>query len=291
MHNYLRSVGFKCITNHKQLASLLEQIISKPDYFECVTIDEETEFAVMAKEFAPSMGVSVFGIMDEKDKFQPQFYFPYVKGNVVSTNADCFFYEHAEKESYAGSCDDYRINITLIFSVSNFMELRRIETRTGIMPTSRSISFSGLSTEGKILLPIQKTEKEKEEAKLYAKKRCEIMKSPHAMDSAILDRMGQRELEILQQVNMQVRTTDLYSLIDSYFMPYGVECDQYAMMGTIEAVNLVKNTLTGEEVYKLVIDCNDMPFEIVIQKSDLWGVPEVGRRFKGSIWLTANVEF
>lgn len=291
MHNYLRSVGFKCITNHKQLASLFDQIISQPDCFECIQIDEETNFAVMSREFAPGMGVALFGIMDENNKFQPEFYFPYANSDTVSTSAECFFHEHTEKESYAASCDDYRINITLIFSVSNFMEMRSICSRTGAIPSSRSVSFCGLSGEGKILLPIQKTEKEKEEARLYAKKRSQMMESLKDQDSAALELLNQREFQMFHQLNMQLRTTDLYTLIDSYFMPYGVECDQYTLMGTIEKTELVKNTLTGEEVYRLLIDCNDMPFQIVIHKSDLFGIPAVGRRFKGSVWLTGHVDF
>lgn len=291
MHNYLRSVGFKCITNHKQLASLFDQIISQPDYFECIQIDEETNFAVMSREFAPGMGVALFGIMDENDRFQTEFYFPYANSDTVSTSAECFFHEHTEKESYAGSCDDYRINITLIFSVSNFMEMRGICSRTGAIPSSRSVSFCGLSAEGKILLPIQKTEKEKEEARLYAKKRSQMMESLKDQDSAALELLNQREFQMFHQLNMQLKTTDLYTLIDSYFMPYGVECDQYTLMGTIENVDLVKNALTGEEIYRLLVDCNDMPFQIVIHKSDLFGVPAVGRRFKGSVWLTGHVDF
>lgn len=291
MHNFLSAVGFKCIKNHKQLNSLFEKIMEEPDYFQCISMYDDTDFAVMSREFAPGMGVSLYGILDESNEFKPQFYVPYVKSTTPSTDVECLFHEHADKESYAGSCDDYRINITMIFSVANFMELRGMILRTGDMPKSRSIAFSGMSVDGKILLPIQKTEKEKEEAKMLAKKRVEMMQSIKHMDAGMVEQMGRQEIEMIHEVGMQLRTNDLYSVIDTYFMPYGVECDQYALMGTIENVTLVKNTLTGEEIYRLLIDCNDMPFEIAIQKDDLWGIPEVGRRFKGSIWLTANIEF
>lgn len=291
MHSFLSAVGFKSIKNHKHLNSLFEKIMAEPDYFECISRQDDADFAVMSREFAPGMGVSLYGILQEDNTFQTQFYVPYVKSNTVSTNADCFFYEHADKESYAGSCDDGRINITMIFAVANFMELRGIVSRTGIMPKSYRVAFSGMSVDGKILLPIQKTEKEKEEAKILAKKRIQMMDSVKHMDAELVEQMGRKEIEMIHQVGMQLRTNDLYSVIDTYFMPYGVECDQYMLMGIIEDVTLVKNVWTGEEIYRLLIECNDMPFEIAIQKEDLWGVPEVGRRFKGSIWLTGNIEF
>ncbi len=291
MHNYLRSVGFKCITNYKQLTSLFDQIVRQPDHVEVIRINDETNFAAMSREFAPGMGVALFGILDENNQFHRHFYFPYAESDTVSTSAECFFHEHSEKESYAGSCDDYRINITLIFSVSNFMEMRRLNAQTGVLPASRFVCFSGLSGEGKILLPIQKTEKEREESKLYAKNKSQMMESMKNQDSTTFDLFNQMEIQMYHQLNRQLRTTDLYTLVESYFMPYGVECDQYSLMGTIEKVELLKNSLTGEEIYKLLIDCNDVPFQIVIQKTDLMGVPEVGRRFKGSVWLTGRVQF
>ena len=40
-----------------------------------------------------------------------------------------------------------------------------------------------------------------------------------------------------------------------------------------------------EEVYQMLLMCNGIPIDICINKKDLFGEPEVGRRFKGSVWL------
>ena len=39
------------------------------------------------------------------------------------------------------------------------------------------------------------------------------------------------------------------------------------------------------------LDCNDLNFDICINKKDLLGEPEVGRRFKGVVWLQGCVNF
>ena len=52
-----------------------------------------------------------------------------------------------------------------------------------------------------------------------------------------------------------------------------------------------KNIVTGEEICQLTVDCNDMQFDICINKKDLLGEPEVGRRFKGLIWLQGQLHF
>ena len=46
-----------------------------------------------------------------------------------------------------------------------------------------------------------------------------------------------------------------------------------------------------EELYLLVIESNDVVFEVCINKNNLLGEPLVGRRFKGTIWLQGTVNF
>ena len=74
-------------------------------------------------------------------------------------------------------------------------------------------------------------------------------------------------------------------------MPYGMECDLYNVMGEITDFSRVRNIATDERIYELRISCNDLDLDICINKNDLIGEPEVGRRFKGVIWLQGNVHF
>ena len=84
---------------------------------------------------------------------------------------------------------------------------------------------------------------------------------------------------------------DILSIVDTSFMPYGMECDQYQIIGTILFYTKVFNSYTREAMYQMTIECNGMTFDICINKKDLMGDPEVGRRFKGQVWLQGNVKF
>ena len=74
-------------------------------------------------------------------------------------------------------------------------------------------------------------------------------------------------------------------------MPYGVECDNYSILGEILECSLVTNKVTNEEVYLMTILCNDLQFDLCINKQDLYGEPAVGRRFKGTIWMQGYINF
>ena len=74
-------------------------------------------------------------------------------------------------------------------------------------------------------------------------------------------------------------------------MPYGMECDQYNVMGEILDYSIAKNDMTGEEICILTIESNDMQYDVCINRSDLLGDPAVGRRFKGVVWLQGQLQY
>lgn len=98
-------------------------------------------------------------------------------------------------------------------------------------------------------------------------------------------------MDTYNAVTRKMRTEDVLSLVDTYFMPYGVECDQYSILGEILDCSTEKNKVTGEELCILAISCNDLIFDVCINKKDLYGEPQPGRRFKGTVWMQGIINF
>ena len=92
-------------------------------------------------------------------------------------------------------------------------------------------------------------------------------------------------------ISRRIQHEDIYTIVDSYLIPYGLECDLYNIMGDITDVNTVKNVSSGETVIQLGLNCNDIPLDVCINEKDLMGEPAVGRRFKGIVWLQGSVLF
>ncbi|WP_343019737.1 DUF3881 family protein, partial [Blautia obeum] len=53
----------------------------------------------------------------------------------------------------------------------------------------------------------------------------------------------------------------------------------------------VQNNITDEELVQMTVECNNIRFDICINRADLLGDPAVGRRFKGTIWLQGQLHF
>jgi hypothetical protein len=49
--------------------------------------------------------------------------------------------------------------------------------------------------------------------------------------------------------------------------------------------------MTNEKIYILRICSNELTFDVSINIIDIYGEPQIGRRFKGVIWLQGNINF
>ena len=104
-------------------------------------------------------------------------------------------------------------------------------------------------------------------------------------DQMAAETLTMRDMKLYSQINRELYQKDIYSIVETYFMPNGVECDLYSILGYITSLKCCSNLLSGEVLYVMEIICNEIPVRLVINAEDLTGVPAVGYRFKGDIWL------
>ena len=110
-------------------------------------------------------------------------------------------------------------------------------------------------------------------------------------DEEAIETLTTEDMDTYNAIHHRARTEDIFQIVDTYFMPYGVECDQYSVLGEIVAVRMTQNDITGEQIYVLTICCNELTFDVAINIMDLFGEPQAGRRFKGIIWLQGQINF
>lgn len=291
MHKYLRAAGFSMYQKKKDIEKLLDMLEKQSSVTKCVQIDEETNVCEMCAEVAPGIGLSMVGELNEEGDFEREFYFPYLNSSLVTSKAECSVQRHAERETYAGMVDENCVGISLIFYVQNFLDYRERKARKDSAFRIASISLAGLSVSGKILLPIKKTQKQIQKAKVAAKDRNSLIEAARNGDEDAMETLTIEDIDLYSQISRRAMKEDLYSIIDSCFMPCGVECDQYSIIGEIKDIRKIKNIYTKEEIYELQLDCNDLPFRVCINSKDLTGEPAIGRRFKGQVWMQGVLNF
>lgn len=291
MHKYMKAIGYSNIPSRAKLQEILNECVHTASSSSYNINEDNTILSVFYKQVSQNFGIAIVGNFDEEDKFTIEYYFPYVQASEISTDAAFSIERQYAQESYEGICEDSRIGVSLIFYIQNMISFLKNDGDERKLIEDATISLSALSVAGIVMMPIQKTADEVQEIRTKMKKRTGMITDARNGDNTAIESLSLEDMDLYTSITKKIKRDDVYTLVDTYFMPFGVECDQYSVLGEIEECKREQNEFTREFMYLLKIRCNELTFDVGINKKDLLGEPEVGRRFKGQIWLQGYVNY
>lgn len=290
MHHYLRTIGFHELSSTKELDQILDDVIESPNRMQTSRDSKGNEIAELTKEYGHGFGLKVVGQFVEEEGFEIDYYFPFFIGSSVTTDEHLEVERHAGNESYAGICDDIKVGVALIFYIQNGIDYMNHQWQSERCLEGATVTLSGLSASGKIIMPIAKQIR-KVETPAQAQQRNSLMAAARDGDEEAMESLTLEDIDTYSMLSRRIENEDVLSIVETSFMPYGVESDQYQIIGEILDFTMVPNKVTLEELYVLHLNCNDLIFDICINQKDLLGEPAIGRRFKGVIWLQGKINF
>ncbi len=287
MHAFLPAIGFSKLTK-SQLDDLLIEATLRPDNIDTCINEEGREIVEISYYVADGIGLKLIGTIDENDDFIMDYFFPYMESDIISSKSDIDVIKQTDREGYQIVCDEYRLGISLICKLSNMVYfLRDLNGINVDYVNDANVSLIGLASEGTIILPIISVEKEKEKVNL--EKRRDMIEAAREGDVEAIESLTMEDYDTYSMISKRISKEDILSIVKSYFMPYGIENDKYAICGEIVDYKRIVNHISMEEMYVLYVESNDVTFSIIINSNDLLGQPAKGRRFKGNIWLQGSL--
>lgn len=290
MHSFLKAIGFSKLNSRVQVEALIHKVVEQATNKSIYSFEDDTLVAELSYEFADGIGITVRGEYDENDQFHVEHYYPYFHGQNVSTREEVYISKRVDTDAYTGMCDDYRLGVSLIFYLQNVIDFLCSKTKKDSIGV-RSITLAGLAQEGRILLPVEKTDRQTKSSKADLKYRNQLIAEAKKGNQEAIDSLTIDDIDLYAMVSKRIKKEDIYSIVETSFIPYGSESDNYTVLGTIIECREVKNEETKEDLYLMQLECNGLQFEVCINKEDLFGEPMVGRRFRGTIWMQGMVDF
>lgn len=292
MHQYLKSIGFGDIESKSQLYKILAQVEKEYTHHQLILEDEEMDYCEFQKEYGAGIGIALFGDMDILSNFKREYYFPYFLGTGITSYADVAIERRSDREEFVGVCEDSRIAINLIFHVQNTIEyLKELQLSRSNGVKYSSVTLSALANEGMILLPVLKDHKQKKKQEEEVTNRMRLVNAAKAGDPIAIESLTLDDIDTYSKVSRRLVTEDIFSIVDTSIMPYGIECDKYSILGTIMDLTTIENELTEEDLYIMNLEVNNLRFDLCVPVSRVVGEPAVGRRFKGNVWLQGKINF
>ena len=290
MHSFLTAIGYSNIKSRTQEEKLIHTVIAEAQE-KHIYSDGEKQFAELTYEIAEDIGIVVRGEYDSDENFHMEHYFPYIRGKNVSTQEEISVNKRVDSDAYTGMCDDFRLGVSLIFYLQNAVDYMKANMLGQSIPSIYPVTLAGLAKEGKILLPVKKDKNAERIINANFNHRSELLSEAKRGNQEAIENLTLDDMDLYAAVSKRILKEDVYSIVDTSFIPYGSESDNYTVLGIINAVRSARNNQTGEEMYVLQLNCNLMEFEICINKSSLLGEPVTGRRFRGNVWLQGMVDF
>ncbi|MCR4792224.1 MAG: DUF3881 family protein [Lachnospiraceae bacterium] len=291
MHKFLRAVGFSKI-NRDEIKDLVLQSVKKNDSRGYTMSLDDVMLAEFSRDVGENIGITAAGTFSEDDLFHTDYYFPYLKGTGITSTEDVSVERHAARDSYAGICDDVRLGMSLIFYVQNKIPYINAQVSGRLPIKGTTLTLAGLSIKGMIIMPSGGSEGRKDMTDEASKvERIRLMQKARGGDEDAIEELTMKEMDLFSEVSKRISREDLYSIVYTSIMPYGVECDHYNVIGEIVKVRRILNNISKEEVYILTLFVNDLTFDVAINIMDLLGEPKPGRRFKGIVWLQGRINY
>lgn len=291
MHKYSKAIGFGGDISGSMMRKVEEEVRREFTSHERMILDEDTDYCEFRKILGERLELAMYGVMDLDENFEKEYSVPVFQGKGITTYADVIVEKKIDKEAYIGICEDARVDISLMFYLQNPMEYVRELQSGNLSKKKTSVTLAGLAYDGTVLFPVTKNEKDKKEQREQFRDRMMLVSAARKGDSEAIETLTLKDMDTYQKVSKRVVTEDIFSIIDTYFMPYGVECDLYSIMGEILDMDLVINEVTREKIMILTLDVNEMIFDVCIPKANILGEPAVGRRFRTNIWLQGKINF
>lgn len=291
MHSYLRAIGFGSAKTRADLEKLVGQIMESPTEKYRITMKERVSRVEISRDFAERMGITIRGEYDEKGFFHLESYFPYYRPEQINVKEEIFINKRVDTDAYTGMCDDVRLGVSLIFYLQNSLQYVECQEKYDGMGRIVPASLCALSSGGTILLGTAPEVQDPVGSERELKRRTKLIMEARKGNQDAIDSLTIEDIDTFAMISRRALKEDLYTLVETTFIPYGSESDNYSIVGTILGMRLVRNLYTNEEVYQLELECNQIPFDVCISKNDLIGVPEIGRRFKGTIWMQGRIDF
>ena len=291
MHKFLQSNGFHKIISEKEWNKILHMAEDEFTEYDRIALEEGLDFCELRKECGIDIGICSYGQVDENEKYAREYYLPYLKGSGITTYADVIVERRSDVEAYIGICEDVKIGSTLIFHLLNGIEYMVESDRGLYVKNSTSVTLSGLANYGTVLMPIMKNMKLEEERKEEYLNRNRLLNAARSGDTDAIESLTLEDIDTYTEVSERLKSEDIYTIVDTYFMPYGAECDKYAILGEITNMRIVENVIVKECVYILTLNVNELEFDVCVPVDCVIGEPEIGRRFKTDIWLQGYINF
>ncbi len=288
MNTFLKAIGFGNLKKQKDVEDMIVTVISGALDSSKYTGSNGISYVEYSLITSSSCGIKAIGELDAEGKFHFSHYFPYIKPLIDNSEEEIYINKKIDTDGYTGMCDDYRLGICLIFYLQNVADFYNTYGDAKVI-RDQSVRFGALAESGKVILPTLNYAEEQVKREKDATRKNKLIAEAKKGNIEAIENLTINDIDDYAKASVRIKKEDLLSIVDTSITPSGSESEMYNIMGNILSVNTEINMQTGEKMWVMQVECNEIRIDVCINSEDLIGEPEVGRRFRGNVWLQGKI--
>ncbi len=286
---YIKALGFSAYNSKEKAEKLVSQVIDNHTTRYISNFKSDEVKVEYYKEFGDDFGLIVTGALSEKEELTVYSMIPSAIGRTMIETHELDVVKGDKKDVYNAYCEELKSGTPVSFFLQNVIEYLELEDQEDVY--IEGIRLSAFSVEGTIILPIEKDEEDLELEQEEDQIREELLEKARSGDEEAIRLLEEEAIESSEILQERLKEEDLLSILEGFFVPLEDNDDIYSILGTIEDVDRLSNSMTEEKIYLLKVRCMNLVIDIYINALDLIGAPSAGMRFKGTCWVHGLIEF
>lgn len=286
MNSFLRALGFSKYKTRQSMRDIIAAASIYPETMDYIN-GEDGKIYEFTHFYGNSFGIKFYGTEADYD-YEIDSFIPFVEGSDYFIPQDLCIEKRYMDFSFIASCEDLRVGVSIIFHLINPIDYVNIIYGEKAIQ-KYLVAFSALSFSGTVLLPITQSPGDAKRRQEDVYRRARLIAAARMGDETAIESLTFEDMDTYAKLSKRIRNEDIFTIVESSFIPYGLESDLYTIIADIDKVDEVKNSLTGEPLYILKLNYNGLIITTAINKTDIIGEPLPGRRFKGIIWLQGKI--
>lgn len=289
MEQYLRAVGFKNHVENDKIKDIVQDIINNPTEKYISNYGKDKIKVELFKEYGDEFGIIVRGELDENEEIKVFSIIPYKKGNLIMDIDEVDVIYANKKDDYYVYFEDIKTGNPITFYLQNVVDYLDIDEDEEAYV--ENIRLVALSNEGTVVLPINKDDVDKNLEQEEEEWRANLLELARDGDDEAIQLLEIDAEQSAELFKVRTKHEDLLTILEGFFIPYGLNDAEYSVLGTIQDFRIETNSLTKEEIYIFDLMCLNFDLQVCINKKDLVGIPSKGMRFKGICYVEGFLEF
>ncbi len=292
MNKNMSAIGLKTIEKKRKIISdIVKSIAQTPDSSFSRRNKDGNIVVEQYGYIGEDYGIVVYGTRMENDEVKIRRWNTFAVSGETMQLSSIQFERVSNGEVYA-YCEDDKTGHEFEFRLNNIIDYDILMSKSKIdMLAAAKANISGLCRIGNILFPVEKNSEYAKIREAEIETRRDLIKRFKSGDESAEKKLFDHTLEMAETVRERLKNEDILSVFEGYLLPYGEDDACFAILGDIKSVKKITNKITFENIYSLDLDVTGISLNVLINESDVVGMPMDGMRFMGICDLQGSISF